>query len=156
MPSLTRRLRHRAITAKSPVLRAYWTRALLRAKARAGVWDPRMLNGHPDVNPSVRRFIMRGVAAGLICTSTTDGVHAPRSYHYSKRAADLGYHRPGTRSAHRALVAFQRREARHPERYLELYGPDNHACVRGMRPYRLTEGWPLEDLHDTHVHGATA
>lgn len=156
--SLYARLRSRAIHSRTPERRAYWTRALLRHKARRGTWDARMLNGHPgNVTAAVKRYIMRGVAAGLIVTSTTDGGHAATSYHYTEplgRAADLGHRKPGTPSALKALVRFQRREARHPGRYLELYGPDNSACVRGRCRATLAEGSPLEVHHDNHVHGA--
>lgn len=157
--SLISRLRSRAMRSRTPALRAYWTRALLRAKARRGQWDPRMLNGCAgNVTAGVKRFIMRGVAAGLITTSTTGGRHATGSFHYGDpgRAADLGHRRPGTEAARTALVRFQRAEARHPERYRELFGPDNAACVKNGVRISLGEGTPLEELHDNHVHGAPA
>lgn len=160
--ALITRLRSRAMRARTPALRAYWTRALLRAKARQGIWDERMLNGCAgNINPACRRYVMRGVAAGLVVTSTTGGRHAPTSYHYatslrSGRAVDLGHRRPGTPAARAALVRFQRVEAARPDRYLELFGPDNAACVKDRRLITLAEGTALEDLHDDHVHGAPA
>lgn len=154
------RLRHRTIHAPTRVERAYWLRALLRAKAKTGSWDDRMLNGHPgNVTMAVKREVMRGVAAGLVVTSTTDGVHTRTSLHYpwiggKGRAVDLGLlsRQVGTRRGRALLVRHQRRCARHPERYLEVFGPDNRACVKNRQPIVLTEGTGLEDLHDNHLH----
>jgi hypothetical protein len=141
---------------RTAVLRAYWTRAYLREKARRGEWDDRMLNGHPgDVTAAVKKFIMRGVAAGLVCTATRDGNHARTSYHYAEpgRAADMGLSRFSPTSL-RKRRAFQLAEAQHEERYNELYGPDNRANVRNGVRLTLAEGTPLETMHDNHVHGA--
>jgi len=154
---LLQRLRRRTITAQAPVARAYWLRAYLRAKARAGRWDARMLNGcKGNVTVAVRREIMRGAAAGLIVTSTTGGKHAPSSYHYTGEAVDLGHRKPGTRAAHVALVRHQRACAAHPERYAELFGPDDRACVKHRQRITLAEGTALENLHDNHLHCAPA
>jgi hypothetical protein len=141
---------------RTPIARAYWMRAFLREKARRGIWDDRMLNGHPGhVTAAVQKYIMRGVAHGLVCTSTTDGQHARRSYHYTSpgRAADMGL-RSITLTGARKRRAFQLAEAQHEERYDELYGPDNHANVRGGERIALAEGSALEAMHDNHVHGA--
>src|SRR6266403_610742 len=153
--SLLTRLRSRAIRASTPARRAFWTRAYLRHKARRGNWDRRFLGGHPNnISWPVRRYIMRGVAAGLQCTSTTDGGHASGSYHYPRNcppryvngaAADMA----GSR---RRMVAFQRAEAKHPDRYRELFGPDNAACVDNGKRMTLAEHSALEDQHDNHVH----
>lgn len=162
--SLLTRLRRRTITARTPLRRAYWMRAYLRHKARLGRWDDRMLTGPDgrrlggDITGACRRFIMRALVAGLVPTSTTGGQHAPTSHHYSGRAVDVGLrpHQVGTRRGRAKLIRFQRQEARHPERYAELFGPDNHACVKDRTRITLREGTPLEDLHDNHVHGAPA
>lgn len=154
--SLLSRLRSRAMNSRSKTLRDYWTRAYLREKARQGIWDIRMLNGHPsDVTDAVRKYIMRGVAAGLVCTSTRDGGHAATSYHYTRpgRAADLGL-RTFSLTSRRKRLAFQRAEALHAERYDELFGPDNQANVKNARRLTLQEGTALEQMHDNHVHGA--
>lgn len=151
--SLLGRLRRRAITATTPDRRAYWMRAYLRNKARAGLWDPRFLIGwdgrhFPDPRDRrARRFIMRGYAAGLRVTSTTGGKHAPGSYHYSGRAADMA-------GGLQAMLRFQRWEARYRHgHYLELFGPDRHACVKNFRHLTLAQGSQLEVLHRNHVHG---
>lgn len=157
--SLMARLRGRTIHARTPVARAYWLRAYLRAKARARIWDARMLNGHPgNVTAAVKREIMRGVAAGLMVTSTTGGQHAKTSHHYTGRAVDLGLlpRQVGTRRGRELMVRHQRACARHPERYLEVFGPDNRACVKNRQRITLAEGTPLEQNHDDHVHVAPA
>lgn len=154
---LLQRLRHRTRTARTPALRAYWLRSYLRAKARLGHWDPRMLNGQPGrVSQMVKREIMRGVAAGLIVTSTTGGRHSATSYHHTGGAVDLGHRKPGTKAARAALVRHQRACAAHPERYAELFGPDDAACVKHRRPMRLPHGTALERGHENHVHVAPA
>lgn len=152
--SLISRLRKRAITARSKAERAYWTRSLLRARARAGVWDDRMLNGCAEPRQFLRAVIMRAVAGGLVVTSTTGGQHARTSYHFSRRAVDFGNRRPGSPLARRRLIRFQQAEASRPARLSELFGPDNAACVKNGRRIVLAEGSGLEDLHDNHVHVA--
>jgi hypothetical protein len=129
----------------------------LRVLAKARVWNHRMLNGHPgNVTMSTRAYIRRGVAAGLVCTSTSDGSHAPNSYHYSGRAADMGLPGSlvGTKKGRDRMVRFQVAEARGPHHHAELFGPSNAWTVRNGRIISLAEGTALENLHDSHVHGA--
>lgn len=150
------RLRRRVINAPNRERRAYWLRAYLRAKARAGRFDTRMLNGHPgNIGPACKKAVCRGVAAGVVVTSTTDGKHATTSYHYHGAAVDFGLRarEVGTAKGRAKLVRFQRAELkRGASRYNELFGPDNAACVKGGRRVTLTEGTGLENLHDNHVH----
>jgi hypothetical protein len=116
-----------------------------------------MFNGHPqNVTMSVRAYVRRGVAAGLVCTSTTDGQHAPSSFHFSGRAADLGLPASliGTAKGRNRMVTFQRKEAHGPIHHAELFGPDNHANVKNGQIITLQEGTALENQHDNHVHGA--
>lgn len=162
MSALLRRLRRRVMDARTRERRAYWLRAYLRAKAKAGTWDDRMLIGpdgrrHTCPNLATRAFIRRGVAAGLIVTSTNDGGHSATSMHDDDRAADLGNRRPGTAMARARMARFQRAEYQralrgqtHP---VELLGPVNDRCILRGRPATLGEGAALEDMHDTHVHG---
>jgi hypothetical protein len=51
-------------------------------------------------------------------------------------------------------VRFQRKKARKPGRYRELFGPDNAANVKNGVRIALSEGTPLEGAHDNHFHGA--
>lgn len=141
-----------------------YLRWYLNARGRLGLWDHRMhaYYGVPtDVTDDVKRFIARAYAAGLVPTATTNGSHAPGSYHYQRiggkgRAADVGVRREliGTAKATRLLSRFQRREyARHDDK-AELIGPTNNLIIlRGART-SLVEGSPLENQHDNHVHGA--
>jgi hypothetical protein len=124
----------------------------LQAKAKLRRWDDRMLNGHPgNVTRAVKRFIRRGAAAGLVCTSTTDGEHAPGSFHYSGRAADVAA--PTTRLGIWRMKRFYRREYRREKggmgiQYLELLGPGAHYIKSGVRYPGQFPG------HTNHVHGA--
>jgi hypothetical protein len=53
------------------------------------------------------------------------------------------------------MIAFQQAEsARRAGDYLELFGPDNAVQVRNGQRFAFSEGEALENLHDTHVHGA--
>lgn len=125
-------------------------------------FHPWMLNQHPgNITPACERYIVRATRAGLIVTSTTDGTHAPGSFHTARaglpgRAVDVGLvpSLVGTGRGLRRMVRFQRREARHPTRFLELFGPANSLNVKDGRRISLVEGTPLETQHDTHVHGA--
>lgn len=126
----------------------------LQAKAKLGRWDNRMLNGKPgNVTPAVKRFIRRGVAAGLVCTSTTGGRHAKGSFHYTRpgRAADLAA--PMTKIGVWRMKRFYRREYRREKnnpgtQYLELFGPGRHYIKNGQR---LPGQFPG---HTDHIHGA--
>ena len=136
-------------------------RVYLISKARLGRWDSRycMFFGvDPEVSPPVRAYIMRAYGAGLVPTSTTGGSHAPGSFHYQKRAADIGLRSDliGTAKGTERMRRFQasefaKRAERHP---IELIGPDNSLCVLGGVVSPLAEGSGLEDQHDNHVHGA--
>lgn len=117
----------------------------------------RMLRGHPgDITREVRRVIVHGLEHGLIVTSTTDGGHAPTSFHFTKpgRAVDLGNEVPGTPAARARMVAFQRFLLNKfgPGAFLELFGPENSLAVKNGVQFTLPEGSALENLHDTHVH----
>lgn len=143
------------------------TKAVLRAKGRFGNWDPRMLDFYPvghNINWKVKRAIVRGWKYGVVPTATTNGTHAPGSYH-SLLVNGLGHGvdfglvpaEIGTDRGLRRLKRFQKSEH---ERFvlggspdlMELIGPDNGLIVlRGQRT-GLVEGTPLETQHDNHVH----
>lgn len=147
-------------------------RVYLVERARAGIWDPRYcislrrisgLGGPvpvpPDGERRLRQAITRGVAAGLVPTSTKRAPRFPgdRSYHIEWDAVDLGVRKSliATGEGRRRMVAFQTAEHERSERvggYEELIGPVNTLCIlRGMQ-VDLVEGTPLEEQHDTHVH----
>ena len=136
-------------------------RVYLISKARLGRWDDRycMFFGvDPGVTPPVRAYITRAYGAGLVPTSTTGGSHAPGSFHFQKRAADIGLRSDliGTTKGTERMRKFQAREfAKRDEQHpVELIGPDNNLCVLNGVVSPLAEGSGLEDQHDNHVHGA--
>ena len=136
-------------------------RVLLVCKARLGRYDERyhLFFGPPtDVTDDVKRFITRAYASGLVPTSTTNGVHAPGSFHGQRRAADIGLRTNlvGTTKGLRRMERFQRAEFNrrgntHP---VELIGPINGQVVLSGVPTALAQGQLLEEQHDNHVHGA--
>lgn len=127
-----------------------------------------MLRGHPgDITRAVKRVIVRGHNHGLIVTSTTDGKHAPTSFHFTEpgQAVDLGNKLrcrrggcvgavPGTVKARKLMVEFQRFlvEKFGCAAFHELYGPNNRLNCRKGRRVTLDEGSALEENHDSHVH----
>jgi hypothetical protein len=132
----------------------------LVSKARLGRWDDRYCAywGVPTgVTRPVRRFITRGFAAGLVPTSTFRPSDSG-SYHSQRRAADMGLRREliGTVRGLRRMRRFQAAEFRRTRRtgVVELIGPNNRRTVLRGQVARLSEGSPLEQQHDNHVHGA--
>lgn len=139
-------------------------RAYLTLKARVGLYDRRMLAyyGVPHVdNRDVQKAVCRAYAAGLVPTATTNGQHAPGSYHRLGRAVDFGLRRTliGTRKGQARLATFQRKElwrATNGRRivFVELIGPTNTQNILRTVRQTLPEGSALEDQHDNHVHEA--
>ena len=132
-------------------------RAAYRRKLRRQYRTPdvrMLLGGHPAPRvPALLKIIAEAHRHGLVVTSTTGGVHAPGSYHYQGRAVDLGVHgSPHTAEAQRRFVSFQRRLARHPERLVELIGPDAGACVKNGRFQRYDP--KTQAAHWNHLHCA--
>lgn len=147
-------LRRRYLARRSnPRLVAY-----LKAKARLGLFDERMCahwGVSPKVNKRCKRFICRAYKRGLVPTSTTGGKHAAGSYHPRGMAVDVGGRR-GDRKAALRKRRFQEAEFKARTRYLpiELIGPINNMIILKGQVTSLTEGSPLEEQHDDHVHGA--
>jgi hypothetical protein len=129
-------------------------------------------DGHPgNVTRRVRAVISRAHKHGLVVTATTDGAHAPFSWHTVLRgrnhlghAVDLGFSaadlaRLAPHERRRRLVAFQEAEYKRAKRlgwrsYKELLGPKDSLCVLQGRPVDLVNGTVLENQHDNHVHVA--
>lgn len=143
-------------------------RVFMAYKAKMGWGDDRQFAYHNKssrVNRGTRRAARRACASWLVVTSTTDGVHAPGSYHNPVggygRAGDFGVpdRFVGTSEGRRRLVAYQRKEFNAWKRgkrpnMVELIGPDNYMVVlRGVHS-PLSEGSGLENQHDNHVHQA--
>lgn len=113
-----------------------------------------MANGHPDnVNQEVKNFIARGVVNyGLYCTSLYRNYVPPggstTSYHLQGRAGDIA----GSRMTEFQISEYNRNLGN--SGCLELFGPDNSRNLKYGNSLYLAEGSGLENLHDTHVHGA--
>lgn len=112
-------------------------------------------NGCPqNVTDAIKRVILHANHAGLYVTATTNGAHAPTSYHYSGRAVDVAA--PMNAAGITRMANFQRELAKEPGRYAEVFGPVNDACVKNGSRLTLAEGTALENQHDNHVHIAIA
>lgn len=100
-------------------------------------------NGHPsNVTDAVKGAAKRANQAGLYVTATTDGIHAPTSWHPSGNAVDVA----GPVSA---MISFQRAEAKRGYgKYRELFGPDSFYIKNGAR---FNSAFPD---HGDHVHVA--
>lgn len=113
-----------------------------------------MANGHPDnVSQGVKDFIARGVVNyGLTCTSLYRNYVPPggstTSYHLSGHAGDIA----GARMTEFQLDEYKRNLGN--SGCWELFGPDNSHNLKYGGSLYLPEGSPLENLHDSHVHGA--
>ena len=136
-------------------------RRYLMLKGRLGRWDRRMhlyYGVATDVTHDVKRCIARAYGRGLVPTSTTGGKHAPGSFHFQHRAADLGLRKEeiGTAKGMRRMVRFQTAEFRRFQRrgIVELIGPDETITVLRGSSTRLADGSALETAHDNHVHVA--
>lgn len=152
--------RRHAVRHGRPVLRAY-----LFSKARLGLWDSRYCKyyGVPcNVTPTLRRVLTKGFALGLVPTATSNGQHAPNSYHGQRdpqgrvKALDMGNRtdKIGTQAGLRRMQAHQRWLFDHYRELglAEVIGPINDKCVLAGRPVTLAEGSDLEQMHDTHTH----
>jgi hypothetical protein len=145
------RKRHRA--ASHSKARHFFAARVKRLRNRLeALLDSRLprpqFNGHPaNVNPRIRNIIRRANARGLYVTSTTDGSHAVNSHHYYGDAVDLA-------GDYDDMVSFQRTLADEPAGLLELFGPDNAACVKNGVRISIGEGTDLEQAHDNHDHVA--
>lgn len=105
-------------------------------------------DGCPDnVSADVRFLVGKINEFGGTVTATTNGTHAPTSYHYSGDAVDCG-------GPYEAYAKFQAWCAERPQCFRELIGPDNSKCVSYGSRYTIGEGTALESAHDNHTHAA--
>jgi hypothetical protein len=119
-----------------------------------------MLRGHPsNITRACKRVAVYAHNHGLIVSSTTDGGHAPTSFHFTKplgRAVDLGHDttKLSADTGRARKVAFQEFLLKRfgARAFTELFGPDNDLNVKNGVQIGLVEGTALETLHDTHVH----
>ena len=134
----------------------YWgRRARSLKRAEQSGFHPAMLSGRPsNISRGAKEFVARAHRAGLLVSSTTSGGHAPSSYHYARNNSDGLGHAVDVYGPWDKMVRFQKAEARYPARFKELFGPDNNYNLKNGVRMSLPEGSALENLHDTHVHGA--
>lgn len=152
-------------TAKRATAKAKWwmkRKTVLRRKLKAAKrkaipsYEPWMANGYNDqVTPAVKAFVARGVVKYDLYVTSMRRTHVPpggssTSYHmaYPGKAADLA----GAKMAQFQLSEWERNKGK--STCLELFGPDNNACLKHGVSMSMPEGSALETLHDSHVHGA--
>ena len=104
-------------------------------------------DGCPEnVSADVRFLVRKANELGATITATTNGTHAPGSYHYDGDALDTG----GPYENYRAFQAWC---AERPHLFRELFGPVNSEFVRYGQRYTSGED-ALENAHDNHTHAA--
>lgn len=118
----------------------------------------RIARSHNEVTHACRRFIYRGLRAGLVVTSTIGGTHARGSWHYARwrgkgRAVDMASPKGNAEARRRDEHAFFVQEVKRELRfrgtaYLELFGPGHSYIKNGQRLRGQFPG------HTDHVHGA--
>jgi hypothetical protein len=132
-------------------------RARLRAKYKAPPHASvsSLLGSHRrPKSAALLKVIAEAAKFGLVVTATTDGQHAPTSFHYSGHAVDFGVvgSLAGTPEHMRRLKAFQLAMFKQAPHLLELFGPiADHAVKNGRQ---TTISGPLLQQHLNHVHVA--
>lgn len=113
-------------------------------------------NGHPPLRDARLRRVAHYAedVCGLVVTSTTDGNHASTSYHYRRRAEDLGVRRVIPVLSKRKLKKAQVRILDHfgASYFTEFFGPINNLCARNGE--RTSISGALATQHDNHLHVA--
>lgn len=125
-----------------------------RAKARREPkFEPWMANGHEYWNLTPRAQKLLAIAVvhyGLVCTSITRN-WGTGSFH--ERVPTRGFDCAGKRMTEfQRDLYFEEIKGIEVEDILELFGPDNFACVDNGVRMTMAEGSGLETLHDNHVH----
>lgn len=120
-------------------------------------FEPWMANGcdWQNTNDATRRFVARMVVRHGLTTTSMNRTYVPpggstTSYHLSGKAGDVA-------GSWEAMIEGQKDEYRRSHgkgECLELFGPDNAANLKNGVTLGLAEGSALEQLHDSHVHGA--
>lgn len=107
-------------------------------------------NGHPPIpltHIKLRRRVKYALknVHGLYVTATTDGQHAPTSWHYSGHAVDFGSDDSQNRPEKRAQQILHRKFG---NRFRELFGP---------KPFYVKDGRVYGGVfpgHSDHTHVA--
>lgn len=97
-------------------------------KRQVGEFKPFMLDGHPgNVTNAVKRVIGHAYDNfGLRVSATTNGGHAPGSWHYADSSQNDGKHGNAVDlyGAYEDMVRFQDRQRTRPTYFYEMFGPD--------------------------------
>lgn len=121
-----------------------------------GEFKPYMLDGLPgNITNATKRVIGHAYDSfGLRVSATTNGTHAPDSYHYPGSPQNNG--KDGSAAdlygAYGDMIRFQEHQAKRPSYFNELFGPEDSRCVKDGAP--ITISGALAEEHDDHVHAA--
>jgi hypothetical protein len=119
-----------------------------------GEFKPFMLGGLPgNITNATKRVIGHAYDHfDLRVSATTNGTHAPDSYHYPGSPQNDGKHGSAVDlyGAVDDMERFQRHQSRRPSYFNELFGPIDGACVKDGA--RITISGELALEHDNHVH----
>jgi hypothetical protein len=121
-----------------------------------GEFKPFMLGGLPgNITNATKRVIGHAYDHyGLRVSATTNGTHAPDSYHYPGSPQNDGEHGSAVDlyGALEDMERFQRHQAKRPTYFNELFGPIDSACVKDGSPATISGELAIQ--HDNHVHAA--
>ena len=125
-------------------------------KRQHGEFKPFMLGGLPgNITNACKRLIGHAYDDfDLRVSATTNGGHAPGSWHYPDSPQNDGEH--GAAVDLYGLLSnmerFQRHQAARPELFNELFGPIDSACVKDGAV--ITIAGSSATSHDNHDHAA--
>jgi hypothetical protein len=170
VPALTRRHRKLLRRRRRALLRKHYSLAkrlgiaarrikqqLSRLEKREfGEFKPFMLDGLPgNITNATKRVIGHAYDRfNLRVSATTNGTHAPDSYHYPGSPQNDGKHGSAVDlyGPLEGMRRFQRHQAKRPSYFNELFGPVDGACAKDGQ--RITISGALAEQHDNHVHAA--
>jgi hypothetical protein len=125
-------------------------------KRKHGEFKPYMLQGLPgNITNACKRLIGHAYDNfNLRVSATTNGTHAPDSWHYPGSPQNDGVHGDAVDlyGSLGDMERFQRHQAKRPTYFNELFGPIDSACVKDGSPTTISGSLALQ--HDNHVHGA--
>jgi hypothetical protein len=125
-------------------------------KREFGEFKPFMLDGLPgNITNATKRVIGHAYDRfHLRVSATTNGTHAPGTYHDPGSPQNDGKHGSAVDlyGVLSDMESFQRHQATRPSYFNELFGPIDGACVKDGQRITISGGLAVE--HDNHVHTA--
>jgi hypothetical protein len=125
-------------------------------KRKHGEFKPYMLQGLPgNITNATKRVIGHAYDNfNLRVSATTNGTHAPGSWHYPDSPQNDGKHGAAVDlyGSMEDMERYQRHQASRPSYFNELFGPIDGACVKDGE--RITISGSLAEQHDNHDHVA--